>query len=472
MRTIRAPHRDKERNRHPTVPTHLQQNRSGPPGVATPRYVLPSPVGECASSGSSAARDDHRFPADVPTGRAQSVVARIPATRRTAEDGGGACARRLLVAVSGGLPAGVALGQAEATATVFEQAAELRPVGAGIVLAANGMAALARVGCDEAVRSSDCALQAFELRSRRGAVLMRYSLAAIEQDLGQPTVAIHRTDLHTILATRLGADRLRLGASLTRFDQTRDDVGVQFADKSTERSNVLIGADGVHSTVRAQLLRDGPARNAGYTAWRGVAPPGDASLPSDEAIGGFGRGSEVGIVPIGGDRYYWYATANLPADAAESPDGRKAELLRRFDGRFEPVQSVIEATDPDRILRNDIFERVPSDRWDPGRVTLLGDAAHPMTPNLGQGAGPAIEDAVVLEHCVAQDSDATGARRRYERRRMPRTAAVVRGSRVSGRLIPLENPMACFARDWLVRLMPARLFVRQARRVLTHQLDG
>jgi len=172
------------------------------------------------------------------------------------------------------------------------------------------------------------------------------------------------------------------------------------------------------------------------------------------------------MAPVGGGRTYWWATANEPAGEIDPPVGRKADLEQRFAGWWEPVQALLAATPESEILRNDILDREPVDRWGVGRVTLLGDAAHPMTPNLGQGACQAIEDAVALAAALAGSSDIVAALRAYERARQPRTARITRLARRMGQVFQWEHPIACRLRDTALRLTPSTLTRRQAEGML------
>ena len=165
------------------------------------------------------------------------------------------------------------------------------------------------------------------------------------------------------------------------------------------QADVVVGADGLRSAVRASLGIPGEIRYAGYTAWRGIAPFRTAGLLAGETLG---CGQRFGLVPIAGDRVYWYATDNVPEGGREESERAKVRLAGMFSRWHAPIPALIEATPAAAILRNDISDRDPVDRWGAGRVTLLGDAAHPMTPNLGQGGCQAIEDALVLARCLAR----------------------------------------------------------------------
>jgi 2-polyprenyl-6-methoxyphenol hydroxylase-like FAD-dependent oxidoreductase len=237
-------------------------------------------------------------------------------------------------------------------------------------------------------------------------------------------------------------------------------VVLSAVDGTSAEGALLVGADGLCSRVRKQLLADGPPRYAGYTSWRGLVA---ADLdPSDEAVESWGRGSRFGIVPVGGGRVYWYATANAEPGA---DDQGRAALAERFAGFHPPVPSLIEATLPASIVRTDIHDRPPARRWSHGPVTLLGDAAHPMTPNLGQGGCQAMEDAFVLAAALAEEATVAGALARYERERLRRANRIVSLSRRFGAVAQWRSALACAVRDLGARWTPGWLLDRRMRRI-------
>jgi 2-polyprenyl-6-methoxyphenol hydroxylase-like FAD-dependent oxidoreductase len=184
----------------------------------------------------------------------------------------------------------------------------------------------------------------------------------------------------------------------------------------------------------------------------------------DRTTESWGRGERFGIVPIGFGEIYWFAVADAP------PNGRDLDVHRGLMARFAPwhapIVAIIEATPADRIVRTDICDRPPTTRWHSGRVVLLGDAAHPMTPNLGQGAGQAIEDAVVLDASLASASTIEEALMRYEQRRVTRANGIVLASRRFGAVAQWSHPVAAWIRDRAMSLMPASLGVSQARKLM------
>lgn len=350
--------------------------------------------------------------------------------------------------------------------TVFERSAELRPAGAGISLWSNGIAALGHLGLADPVIARGGELEWVESGTAEGAVLMRIPSGAIGRRLGAPTIGIHRADLQAVLLDALDPQTVRLSAECVGVEQDRSGVTLHLADGSSERGDLLIGADGIGSVVRQQILADGPPRYVGYTAWRGVADGAEVGFPQTTTREYFGTGARFGVAPIGGDRLYWWATANVPPNGDDGPEGRKAELQRRFSGWASPITAIIDATPDSLILRNDILDREPVERWGIGCVTLVGDAAHPMTPNLGQGACQALEDAVTLADIVTRETDIVAALRRYEAARGPRTAAVTKLAWRIGQVGQWEHPLARSLRTLLLRLTPDFVVARQTEALL------
>lgn len=368
----------------------------------------------------------------------------------------------------GGLTAAIALKRQGFSPFVFERAPEVREVGAGITLWTNAVKVLRTLGVGAAVEAKAVPLTRSELRDWRGRLLQGTDLGPVSERLGAPTVGIHRADLQQTLAGFVGPDRLMLGAECVGFSEDEGGVTVRFADGREERGDVLIGADGLRSAVRKQLLGDGPPRYSGYTAWRGVGLIDRPEVPLRTTMLAMGRGSQFGYLPIGGGRTYWFATANLPAGQTDPPGRTKADLLDRFRDWYAPVPAVIEATDEHAIMRNDIVDREPARTWGRGRVTLLGDAAHPTTPNLGQGGCMAIEDALVVARCLKDHADPVVALRAYETRRFDRTAEITNTSWKLGKVFALEGRLSCWLRDRLFR-STGRLTIRQTVKLIGYE---
>ncbi len=230
----------------------------------------------------------------------------------------------------GGLTAAIALRRAGFEVVVFERAAELGEVGTGLLLAANAQKALAKLGLAEAVSSLGISASAAEIRSWRGEVLASIPAAELEEKIGTPSAAVHRADLQALLAREVGERTMRLGAEVGAFEQDESDVGVLLADGSRESADVLVGADGPRSRVRAGLSGPEEPRYAGYTSWRAVAEPKEELLSWGSGFESWGRGVRFGCAHIGKGRVYWFATANAPEGGEDGPVGDPAGALQRF----------------------------------------------------------------------------------------------------------------------------------------------
>jgi 2-polyprenyl-6-methoxyphenol hydroxylase-like FAD-dependent oxidoreductase len=365
----------------------------------------------------------------------------------------------------GGLTAALALKREGWDVSVFERAPELREVGAGITLWTNAVKVLRALGVGGAIEAAAAPIRTSELRSWRGKVLVRTDFGALGDKLGAPTIGVHRADLQAALADAVGRENVQFG--MTCVGYTPDDKGASalFAEGDVVRGQILVGADGIKSLVRNQLLGPEPPRYAGYTAWRGVGLIERPEVPVGVTVLAMGRGSQIGMLPIGGGRTYWFATANVPPGGAAGPDGHKAELLKRFADWWPAFPAAVEATPDAAILRNDICDRPPVRKWVAGRVALLGDAAHPTTPNLGQGACQAIESAHVLAQCLKRAETADAGLLAYEQSRFDRTAQITNESWQLGKVFAYENPLKCWLRDRLLGLLGG-LSVRHTEKIV------
>lgn len=361
----------------------------------------------------------------------------------------------------GGLTSALALRGAGIDVAIYEQATELGEVGAGISLWANAIRALARLGLGEAVRARSVPYTRTAILRPDGRTIAETSLDELAERLGAgetpAMLVLHRADLLKMLRAPL-ENAIRLGRMCTGFEMRGEQVIARFTGGAEVQSDVLIGADGIHSAIREQLHPGEPVRYSGYTAWRAVSKFDAAGWGVTET---WGRGRRFGIVPMPGGLVYWFATRNAPQGETDPPGMARQNLLALFQGWHEPIHALIAATQESAILRNDIQDRAPLASWGSGRVTLLGDAAHPMTPNFGQGGCQAIEDALVLARMLAAHAGVAQALRLYESERIARTSPIVLRSRQSGVLAQLENPSACRLRDFLLGKIPRAVMLRQ-----------
>ncbi|MEV0615427.1 FAD-dependent monooxygenase [Nonomuraea sp. NPDC050404] len=342
----------------------------------------------------------------------------------------------------GGLTAGVALRRKGWDVTVLERAPEIEPVGSGLVIAANALKALDVIGLGDRVRELAVTEGRFGLRRANGSWLTQTTEQDADAKYGDSMVVTLRATLMEVFIDALGRERLRLGTTVSDVDA---DKGVVRTGAGDLEADLVVAADGIHSATRRTLFpgHPGPAYS-GVTAWRGLIPGDGLTVPRSES---WGRGTVFGVHPLAGGIVYVYATDVLPAGTVHADE--RAELLRRFGGWHEPIPDLLRAADPARIIRNDVYYNAePLPAFHRGRVALVGDAAHAMTPNLGQGACQAIEDGVVLGH-MAGDARGGGspALAAYSAARMERTAKIVQRSWTMCRMTKLRNPLAVRLRD-------------------------
>ncbi len=343
----------------------------------------------------------------------------------------------------GGLSAGIALRQAGFAVELYERAPAIREVGAGISLWPNALHVLDAIGVGARVRALGHAQGDGRLLTSDGRTLIELSMSVIEQAGGAPVLMLHRASL--IEALRAGFDgAVHLGHELADVATIGDRVRATFTNGATAEGDVLIGADGWRSAVRARIFPAARARYVGYSGLRGVvAGPASVTQTSES----WGRGARFGLIPLVDGRLYWFACWNAPEGEVLSAAERHERALRTFRGWHAPIEEVLRATDPAAILHDDVREIVDLPTWVHGRIALLGDAAHAMTPNLGQGGCAAIEDAYVLARCLAHFPRVEDALDRYVRLRRPRVTNIARDSRAFGFFGQLENGLARRLRD-------------------------
>nr|WP_241248130.1 FAD-dependent monooxygenase [Nocardioides sp. KC13] len=335
----------------------------------------------------------------------------------------------------GGLTAALALSRTRWRVTVLERAPELDEVGAGLSIWPRAWRILGDLGiADRLVDGTRPAIQA-GLRRPDGRWLAKVRAEAS----GRTPVMVHRARLHSALVGALEEREdveVRTGVTVT---------GLAGLDAHGP-ADLVVAADGIRSVIRNELHQREDVRYAGYTAYRGVTAepvPGEASTTGGET---WGSGVRFGCAPLVDGRTYWFVTANRPA--GENSGDHHADVTALVGDWHEPIPQLLAATPPSAVIRGDICDlRLPLRRFDHGRVALLGDAAHATTPNLGQGACAAIEDAAVLAAQLAGHARIDSALVAYDRIRRPATQRLVRASRLVGVLGQVDNGPVVAARD-------------------------
>jgi 2-polyprenyl-6-methoxyphenol hydroxylase-like FAD-dependent oxidoreductase len=362
----------------------------------------------------------------------------------------------------GGLAAAVALRRAGWDVRVFERASSPRELGFALLLAPNAMHALGELGLGDAVRRRGFVPTSGEMRRPDGTVLRRFDIASVRALLDEDAVCILRPVLHGALLDAVGLASIDLASPAVGFVTGPEGVRVTLADGRTAEGQILVGADGVASVIRAQLHPDErPPWASGLVAIRGVARDVVPHLGDANGAQYFGRGFEAGIARAGEREVYWY----LSIKSAHLTGPRDAmAVAERCAARFhEPFRVIVRATPREDLRLDELVERDPISSWGRGAVTLLGDAAHPMLPHAGQGAAQALEDAVVLGSSlrgIPDQSPIEAALRRYEHLRIPRTRAVVALARRNARMGSIDNAFGCWMRDQIIRFIPQAVILK------------
>jgi salicylate hydroxylase len=349
----------------------------------------------------------------------------------------------------GGLTAAACLMKAGHEVEIYEQAPLLAEVGAGIQISANAMHVLRYLGLGDAIMVAGVEPEAYVFRLHdTGEVIQRFSLSDEHERLhGAPYTQLHRADLHDLLAAKareLRPDVVRLNSKVAGFTQDRTGVELKLADGTTARGDLLIGADGLKSVVRAEIAGDVPASYTGDAAWRIVVAA--ERLPDDlleKVMSVFmGPGGHVVCYYLRGGALMNFVGLIETDDISEESWTIQVaweDLKNNFVGWHPAIQTIIDAADHDQCYRWSLHNRAPIGSWSVGRVTLLGDAAHPTLPYLAQGAAMAIEDGAVLTRALAMTGDVQEALDIYQRNRLERTARIVLQSSANRELFHLRT---------------------------------
>ncbi|MDT5203673.1 MAG: hypothetical protein QOD34_309 [Mycobacterium sp.] len=366
-------------------------------------------------------------------------------------------AQRIIVIGAGiaGLATAVALQQRGYGVTVVEERIDTSS-GAGISIWPNALAALDRIGLGEPVRDAGGRITAGAVRWRDGSWLRRPAPERFVKALGEPLVVVQRSALRDILTGALAPGTVEYGRSAVAIATAHNEVRIRLSDDTARTADAVIGADGTRSVVACHLNGPLTHRYVGYTAWRGVA-----TYAMDPELAGetLGPGAETGHVPMGAGRLYWFASERAP-EGQLSPNGELPYLQARFADWPEPIPSMLATTAPADVLRNDLYDRTRARTWAVGPIVVVGDAAHPMRPHLGQGGCQGLEDAAILGACIDQASDLPAAFTRFAAFRRRRVQRIVRESAFIGKMITLRPSFLSATASRATVLVPEAVVTR------------
>jgi salicylate hydroxylase len=357
----------------------------------------------------------------------------------------------------GGITCMLALRQRRVTAELFEQAAAFAQVGAGIQVSSNATRILLKLGLGSLLKNVATCPEARDYRAWDTGERVYYTPLGrqAEANFGSPYYAAHRAELLDVLLSGLGDHGVRLGSRVERVDQDDRGVTVTLADGTTSEGDVLVGADGIHSTVRAQLFGKEMPRYTGNVAWRGLVPAERIAHLNLGSVVGVWMGPNRSVVQYyvsAGRTFNWIGISRSPQPARESwlAEGRIEDALAEYEGWHTTIRTIFAATP--KVLKQALYDREPLKDWQLGRIVLLGDAAHPMLPFYAQGGAQSIEDAYVLANCIAEGQNTPlAALGRFVKMRLPRTAWMQGLARHEEKLYQENDAAAIKARNERMR---------------------
>ncbi|MBA1245389.1 FAD-dependent urate hydroxylase HpxO [Pseudomonas japonica] len=351
----------------------------------------------------------------------------------------------------GGLSAAIALRQAGHNVHLYERAAELAPIGAAISIWPNGMKVLHALGVGEAVEAVAGDMRAMSYSTHTGELLTRFSLDPLYRQVRQRACPIARAELQRLLLEAAGPEHVTLGVGCEGYTESQEGVSVHLSTGESVQADLLIAANGTHSALRNTVAGERiDRRYCGYVNWNGRIRM-DAALSDRHEWAQFvGEHKRVSLMPMGTDEFYFFFDVPLPAGTPNVREQYREELLAHFAGWAQPVQQLIDRLDPAGIARVEIHDTQRVPHLASQRVALLGDAAHAMTPNIGQGGCQAMEDAWVLARSLEGASSVQAGLQRYEAQRADRVANLVLKARERAAIIHGEDETATQA--WYAEL--------------------
>ena len=370
----------------------------------------------------------------------------------------------------GGLTTAITLKQTGIDYEIFEAAPELKPVGAGIVMAANAMQVLQRLGIEKKIMKAGLEINSAFVVDQSFQKISGFAVKEkIASRYGIGSYAIQRGRLQQVLMNEIDVNKIQLNKRLSSLVQHPNKVEIKFDDGTSTEADIVIGADGIKSAVRKNIFGEVPLRYSGQTCWRGMAK---FSLPLDKRnnsyeMWGNQKGLRFGFVPTAENEVYYFTTYFTKPNGKDEPGQVKKNLLDIFSVFGAIPTQLIEATPEESIIRSDINDFVPIKQWWKGRVALIGDAAHATTPNLGQGGCQAVEDAFVLAKCLKENPSPEKAFEQYQSIRYQKAVYVVNTSWTFGKMTNIGNPILQWMRNGAMRMMPEATAIKELDKILS-----
>ncbi|MCG2623547.1 FAD-dependent monooxygenase [Arthrobacter sp. I2-34] len=365
----------------------------------------------------------------------------------------------------GGLATALALQNTGWNVHVIERTGSTAVPGTGLSVWPNGTAALERLGLGERFERISVPVRGGAL-DLDGRPIMELDPADLRDRYGHGVRMVRREDLTALLAGALAVNTVHRGLPVVHFEPGTPSSTLVLENGGRQHAELVVGADGLNSLVRRALIGDGAPRRSGLTAFRAVCAAGSPDLASVPWGETWGPGAVFGMAPLPGGQTYWYGTISSDEFRSSPLTTLKAMALDRFGHWNSGIAQVIGRTAEEAVMAHELFDRKPEPVWSGRSATLVGDAAHPMLPFLGQGACQALEDAVVLADSLAAAGNVQDGLLAYDAERVPRTSRIVKRSRSMGRLAQLQRPRLRTARNSVLRILPRGLRLKQLDGVL------
>ncbi len=369
----------------------------------------------------------------------------------------------------GGLTTAIALEQKGFRVRIFEQAATIQAVGAGIILANNAMQVYEKLGLKAIIEQNGNAISSLNITTSSLKVLSRADLSYFEQKFNVKNNAIHRGILQQILIDKLDNSSIYLNYKLRNITKNGSGYSLEFQNGEKIQSAILIGADGLNSVVRNKLFINSRIRYAKQICWRGVTTYHLPTKYQNELNEAWGKNERFGFVQIAKNKVYWYALKSFK----KNEDELRLANIDHYFSKYNPVvKDIISSTKREKIHTAEISDLEPLHQWYKESVCLIGDAAHAMTPNMGQGACQAIEDAYSIAQCL-NTYDCNKAFREFQKMRLPKAHRVVKASWLVGKMAHISNPVLIEIRNQMMRLTPAFINRKQTQQLFElSKIDG
>lgn len=374
--------------------------------------------------------------------------------------------KRKKIAIIGGGIAGLtfarSLTKEDYEIHIFEKKESFREIGAAISVFPNALCVMDDLGLLEEILQNSGQFKTVYLKTSKGKVLSKS-----EPKSDYPVICIHRADLHGILLKNIEANLYNDFSLKNIAHLDNGQITIQFENGENKVFDAVIGADGIHSEVRKHIINDGEPIFRGYNIWRGVVKTNFEIGYGSET---YGIGKRVGIVPIKDGVYGWWATSNEAYMQDDSPEGTKDKLKRLFGDWHYPIPDLMNNTEV--ILKNSLIDRKPHKGWSKGNAILIGDAAHPTTPNLGQGGCMAIEGAYVLAKSIQKYGLTKKAFDRYEELQFPRSENIVNASLKLGKMGQITNPLLIRLRNFAFKVMPSSVAMKMIDKYFSYRVTN